>query len=100
MPMPTRAELMMGPNNASRSASVSFFESLRPGGMQSGSSTTAAATTGPAHGPRPASSMPHTSRVPFRIAASSIVKSGSNPPMLPFMGEGLEKRQLFARLLG
>ena len=39
--------------------------------MRSGSSTTAAATTGPASGPRPASSQPATGQMPRFIAARS-----------------------------
>ena len=39
---------------------------------------TAAATTGPAQGPRPASSMPHTHEKPLgSCAASSKLKSGA-----------------------
>ncbi len=37
---------------------LSFFESFNPGGIFSGSSITAQAVTGPAHGPRPTSSTP------------------------------------------
>src|SRR6476469_3153362 len=49
----------------SRSSASSFLESLSPRGMRSGSSTTAAATTGPASGPRPASSQPATGQTPL-----------------------------------
>ena len=42
----------------------SFLESLSPRGMRSGSRMTAAATTGPASGPRPASSQPATGQTP------------------------------------
>ena len=42
----------------SRSSAVSIFESASPGMWQSGSSTTAPATTGPARHPRPTSSHP------------------------------------------
>ncbi len=97
--MPTRAERMMGSNSASRSASVSFFESSRPGGMALRSSTTAAATTGPAHGPRPASSMPQTRSMPCRIASSSMVKSGSNPPMCALDHEQENGNPHFRRVL-
>src|SRR5437764_7176186 len=55
---------------------LSTFESSRPSrkdfGKRRGSRTTAAATTGPASGPRPASSTPQTSPVQRR----SILKSG------------------------
>ena len=44
-----------------RFLSVSFFESFRPGITSSGGKITAAAQTGPASGPRPASSTPQTS---------------------------------------
>ena len=80
--------------------------------MHLGSSTTAAATTGPAQGPRPASSMPHTCRVPLRMAFSSIVKSGPIPPCpslsmtgakrkpLPVAGEGCKLVQVRAERRG
>ena len=55
---------------------VSFLESLRPRGMRSGSSTTAAATTGPASGPRPASSQPATGQIPLLKARRSRRKVG------------------------
>ena len=54
----------------------SFLESLRPRGMRSGSRMTAAATTGPASGPRPASSQPATGQTPRFIAARSRRKLG------------------------
>ena len=46
--------------SASRFFSVSFFESLSPGISHPTGRITAAATTGPHSGPRPASSHPHT----------------------------------------
>ena len=45
-------------------------------GMRFGSSTTAAATTGPASGPRPASSQPATGQTPRLISARSRRKLG------------------------
>ena len=50
---------MMGASRA-RSAGVRTFESARPRMRRRGSRITAAATTGPASGPRPASSTPAT----------------------------------------
>ena len=46
----------------------SFLELLRPRGMRLGSRITAAATTGPASGPRPASSQPATGQTPRFMA--------------------------------
>ena len=48
--------------SSSRLASVSFFESRRPSSARAGSRITAAANTGPASGPRPASSTPQMIR--------------------------------------
>ncbi len=45
-------------NSASRFLGVSFLESLRPGRSSSPGRMTAAAYTGPARGPAPASSTP------------------------------------------
>ena len=45
---------------ASRFFSVSFLESFRPGSSAPKGRITAAAYTGPARGPAPASSQPHT----------------------------------------
>ena len=59
-PTPIRAQPASAANSASRRAAHSRLLSSSPSGMHAGSSTTAAATTGPAHGPRPASSMPQT----------------------------------------
>src|SRR5262249_55949901 len=53
-----------------------------PRGMRSGSRITAAATTGPASGPRPASSQPATGKTPRFIAARSrrkLGRSGASP---------------------
>jgi hypothetical protein len=44
--------------------------------MRFGSSTTAAATTGPASGPRPTSSQPATGQMPRLISARSRRKLG------------------------
>src|SRR6201746_485421 len=49
--------------NSSRRAAVSFLESARPTMGLAGSSTTAAAYTSPAKGPRPASSVPQINRL-------------------------------------
>lgn len=60
-----------------RSVLVSFLESFRPQGIFAGSRMTAAATTGPANGPRPASSTPAIRRCPFARKYSSQAKSGT-----------------------
>ena len=52
------------------------WKSSSPRGMRSGSRMTAAATTGPASGPRPASSQPATGQTPRLIAARSRRKVG------------------------
>src|SRR5207237_10070731 len=54
----------------------SFLESFRPRGMRLGSRITAAATTGPASGPRPASSHPAIGQMPRLSAARSRRKVG------------------------
>ena len=53
----------------SRRAAESFFESARPTIGRAGSRITAAATTGPASGPRPASSTPQIMPEPMTEAA-------------------------------
>ena len=47
-----------------RRLAESFLESSNPSIVRAGSRTTAAATTGPARGPRPTSSTPHTRAKP------------------------------------
>ena len=58
IPTPTIALSQISSDRIARRDSVSFLESPRPLIGLLGSRTTAAATTGPASGPRPASSMP------------------------------------------
>ena len=64
--------------SAARSSAVSFFESSSrsrmPVGLKKRGKTTAAATTGPASGPRPASSMPQT--------RDSVSQSGASKPVV------------------
>ncbi len=60
----------------SRVCGSSFLESSSPRGTRLGSSTTAAATTGPASGPLPASSQPAIGHKPRLIAARSRRKVG------------------------
>ena len=55
-----------------------------PFGIRLGSSTTAAATTGPASGPRPASSQPATGQTPRLISARSRRKLGGATAITPF----------------
>ena len=59
----------------SRRAAGTFFESVRPSRAKSAGRMTAAATTGPARGPRPASSTPATKRNPRARRACSRVRS-------------------------
>src|SRR5947209_6782289 len=59
-----------------RCSGLSFLESFSPRGMRFGSRMTAAATTGPASGPLPASSQPATGNSPFFIAYRSRLKVG------------------------
>ena len=54
-----------------------------PLGIRFGSSTTAAATTGPASGPRPASSQPATGQTPRLISARSRRKLGGATAITP-----------------
>ena len=62
-PIPhARLRRRISPASSSRRAAVSTFESARPSIVSRGSSMTAAAVTGPASGPRPASSTPTTQR--------------------------------------
>jgi len=72
MPTPISAQAVSLARSASRRAASSFLESLRPSGQFEMSIMTAAATTGPASGPRPASSTPQTSR---EGAPSSVSKA-------------------------
>src|SRR6266571_6113513 len=69
-PMATARERMTTYSD-SRSSGVNRFESSTPAIRVPGPSTTAAATTGPASGPRPASSSPATDTSPCRQAAFS-----------------------------
>jgi len=71
-PTPTaRACVWIRWKRTSRSAGRRSFESASPLMRRSGAMTTAAATTGPASGPRPASSTPATSETPVRQARAS-----------------------------
>ncbi|MGY3465336.1 hypothetical protein ACVW0I_002207 [Bradyrhizobium sp. LM6.11] len=63
-------------NSFSRASGVRRLESSMPRGMRSGSRITAAATTGPASGPRPASSQPATGQIPHLNSARSRRKLG------------------------
>ena len=67
---PTQRTLMISASSA-RSSGRTCFESLSPRKYSGPSRTTTAATTGPASGPRPTSSVPPMKRWPFARAASS-----------------------------
>ncbi len=73
-------------NSSSRRSALSRLESSMPLGMRFGSSTTAAATTGPASGPRPASSQPATGQTPRLISARSRRKLGGVTAITPLAG--------------
>jgi len=67
----------ISPSSASRVLADSFLESSRPFGSFFGLRITAAALTGPAHGPRPASSTPQTgppmkARSSFRVGPRAM----------------------------
>ena len=81
-PIPTRAVRWMVRARASRRAGDSRFESRAPAGRSAGSRTTAATVTGPAHAPRPTSSIPTTGR-PARHAARSRGLTGASPGCVP-----------------
>src|SRR5690348_7358843 len=74
-PMPNAQRRRMRSSSSARLSAVSFLESSRPPGRGL-HRTTAAATTGPASGPRPASSTPTTSSP----AANEAVKSREGVP--------------------
>ncbi len=67
MPMAS-ADCAISANSSSRRAGVRFFESSSPSGTACGSRITAAATTGPASGPRPTSSTPASGQRPSAMA--------------------------------
>ncbi len=76
------ARAMIASNSFSRASGVKSFESLRPRGRFCGSRMTAAAATGPASGPRPASSTPATGQTPRFKSRRSMRKSGLSIPWL------------------
>src|SRR5262245_46561321 len=65
------ARVVITAYSRSRSSGRRSFESSTPRTTAPGSRITAAATTGPARGPRPASSTPATRLMPLRHAARS-----------------------------
>ena len=73
-PIPISACASISRRTRIRAAAVSRFESSTPAASQPRSSTTAAANTGPAQGPRPTSSTPHTRTHP---QAASSAKSAT-----------------------
>ena len=73
IPTPIAACAKISFSNSSRLISDNFLLSLRPSGILFGTNITAAATTGPANGPRPASSTPQTRPLYWR----SNEKSGA-----------------------
>src|SRR6185436_4705847 len=87
----------MTPYSSSRSSGGTSFESLTPGMWRSGSSTTAAATTGPARQPRPTSSQPATCTNPTRRNAFSSVRVAGTRVTSSFSGV-LHPRRLALQL--
>ena len=75
------ARAMIASNSFSRASGVKSFESLRPRGRFCGSRMTAAAATGPASGPRPASSTPATGQTPRFKSRRSRREIGSVHPL-------------------
>src|SRR5207247_1079265 len=84
-------------NIASRASAVICLLSLRPSHEAPVSSTTAAATTGPASGPRPASSTPATASQPprSRVSARRILRHASGITSL--LGGGRRDRLLLGQ---
>ncbi len=84
--------------NSSRVFSVSFFESSSRSsdGCGFGPRTHAAMTSGPAHGPRPASSTPATGPSPHRTRADSIVR---RPADLRITGRGGQLSRTVTRVI-
>ncbi len=77
MPTPTAiARSRMGVKSSSRCSWVNCFESCTPLMNISGAKTTAAATTGPAIGPTPASSTPATASMPSFHKPSFVTQVG------------------------
>src|SRR5215469_9590268 len=66
----------MGPNSSSRCSALSCLESCTPRMNFSGAKITAAATTGPAMGPTPASSTPATTSTPVFQSLRSYRRLG------------------------
>ena len=71
-----RALARISSNKASRRLAVSFLESVRPLMGCNSSNITAAATTGPAKGPRPASSTPASNTPPAQLCQGRAACSG------------------------
>ena len=69
-------------NSASRRLGDSFLESFSPSSTSPGGRITAAAYTGPASGPAPASSTPHTRRYPAEKHRSSMLHGCSSSGMV------------------
>ena len=67
----------MRSNESSRSRSVSSFESRMRYGRRSFGATAAPITSGPAHAPRPTSSMPTTTASPAAHSSRSVVSVGA-----------------------
>mmetsp|Transcript_2548 Transcript_2548/g.10072 ORF Transcript_2548/g.10072 Transcript_2548/m.10072 type:complete len:292 (+) Transcript_2548:113-988(+) len=78
----TRSSAMSSSNTASRSSSVICLLSLMASMTRSSGNTHAAATTGPASGPRPASSTPQTTALPASQHRRSCSRDG--PAFLGF----------------
>src|ERR1700691_1770935 len=102
-PMPIEALAHSINANSSRAPGESFLESSMPWRRRRGNrrpSTTAAATTGPAKGPRPASSMPQTGPRQVRSNAKSGMATrdttaGSRGKPVPMNGSGEEAELSF-----
>src|SRR5205814_2936213 len=93
------ARSLMRAASTSRRSGVSIFESARPLMRRAGSRMTAAAYTGPASGPRPASSMPQISTL-FEDAEDGIggLLRGVLPQKLMEFAEALDLPALRGRV--
>src|SRR5439155_14125595 len=90
------ARSWMTTKSSSRRSGESTFESATPRMRCSGVTTTAAATTGPASGPRPASSTPATRARPARHACPSYrygADAGAMGRSITSFGPGLAGRR-------
>ena len=96
------AEDLITAANSVRRAGFIFFESYTPSMIHPGGSTTAHATTGPASGPRPASSTPANGQIPWvynsasRVFGAVLITAFPKPDRQPHPGQP-RKQQFISR---